>query len=362
MSRSPRARRLARQRAKRQHALSGAPLSVLLLGRTSRNRHGGIGRSAQLIVEALGDAGDVCRLRNVAEPLTDIPSDTDLVWHYGDLDRIEQQIAAAREAGVPILINSTYDDRADRRRWLHDKIEQWDPESLGDVFFAVFSHGAEHDIRNHKIAHRLCAVPKTIDVRGANGVVHPAFEERSGICLGELEKLRRPRLVRGIDVDAAVKALREVVGGPLSVYDQYGTGHTSVPQGVEVTPKMGQRGEFFSYLASHRLFVSLVRHETFAMVPAEAQVVGTPVVYRHMPQSLSQHLGTTGIAFGGADQQLALAELVAVAANLYHDKKRWSAVATAGILNAQARGQRNVGAPLSLALRRVLVRATTRSR
>jgi hypothetical protein len=325
---------------------------VLLVGRTGRNKGGGIARSAQLIVKALESVGDVCRLRSVQEPLTDIPADTDLVWHYGDLTHIDQMVAASREAGVPILINSTLDDRADRRNFMHTQMAGWDPKGRGDVFFAVFSHAAEHDVRLHKLGARLCAVPKTIDIAGDIWSSTHGFDERAGICLGELEKLRRSRLVAGIDVDEAVRALMGACpGARLTVYDQYGTVGTTPPEGVTVVPKMGQRKAFFQWLGEHRLFVSLVRHETFAMVPAEAQAVGLPVLFRHMPQSLSEHLGMTGHCFDSVH------ELVEMAGCLYHSKRHWMKASTASRHNAHARSVGTIGCALSLSLRRLLVRA-----
>jgi hypothetical protein len=331
-----------------------APLAVLLVGRTGRNKGGGIARSAQLIVKALESVGDVCRLRSVQEPLTDIPSDTDLIWHYGDLTHIDQMVAASREAGVPILINSTLDDRSDRRNFMHTQMAGWDPKGRGDVFFAVFSHAAEHDVRLHKLAASLCAVPKTIDIAAA-GDWTVRFGAREGICLGELEKLRRRRLVAGIDVDKAVQALQQACpGATLTVYDQYGTGDTQPPEGVTVVPKMGERKSFYEWLGGHRLFVSMVCHETFAMVPAEAQAVGVPVLFRHMPQSLSEHLGMTGLCFDSVH------ELAEIAGCLYHSQKHWEQASRASHHNAHARSTATVGSALSLSLRRLLARARHR--
>lgn len=349
-------------RSRRQRALARAPsphrpITVLLVGRTTRHSGGGIARSAKLIVQALASVGDTCRLRSVEEPLTDIPSDTDLVWHYGDLTHIDQMVSACREARVPILINSTLDDRYDRRRFMFYQMDTWgDIADPSEVFLAVFSHGGERDPRLRKLSRHLVSVPKTIDIAhaGDQNWSRP-FDSRSGICLGELEKLRRRRLVAGIDVDDAVAALQRVCPGvELTVYDQYGTDATDVPKGVVVRPKattVDNRKEFFDWLGGHRLFVSLVRFETFAMVPAEAQAVGVPVLYRHMPQSLNEHLGMTGARFDTVD------ELAAMAHCLYYAKPHWAKMSYAGYQNANARCATFVGPALSLSLRRLLVRA-----
>lgn len=331
---------------------SADSINVLILGRTGRRSGGGIGRSCKMIADALTEAGDVCRIRSVKSLLTDIPSDTDLIWHYGDITHIDQQVRAAREAGVPMLVNSTYDGLPDRRRQMIEQMNKWSSEDpLSNIFLGVFSHEAENDPRLSKIKGRLMAVPKTINV-GSMSPVCLGWKPRSGICLGEFEKLNRSRLVKGIDVAAAVDEIRRRIPGvKLYAYDQYSTPGTPAIDGVEVV-KLFDKGDvaFRSFLERVRLFVSLVQHETFAMVPAEAQSVGTPVMYRHMSQSLSSHIGFSGVIYDTVD------ELAEMAALLYGNERRWFQMSRSGIDNARARGVRNVAAPLSMALRRLLIR------
>jgi glycosyltransferase involved in cell wall biosynthesis len=322
---------------------------VLLLGRLSQKRsRGGIARSAKMIQSALAGVGDELILREVTEPLIDLPQGTNVIWHYGDWDWVAQHVAAAIEARVPIVINSTYDDRQDRRQWMAAKLDDWDPGNSGFVYLGVFTDEAELDLRMRKMASRLAALPKTVRV----GEAGPSFEERAGICLGEVEKIGRARLVAGIDVQAVVDRLsRELPGVRLTVYNQYGTRGTSVPAGTECAP-YNQHG-FLRWLSQHRLYVSLTRHETFAMVPAEAQSVGTPVLYRYMPQSLSPHIGFTGYRFSDVDE-LALGVTV-----LYSHKAVWNKLSESGRLNALARSHQHVGGALDLALRKVVLRAAT---
>jgi hypothetical protein len=323
-------------------------LRILLLGRTKPNRaRGGIARSAKMIRQALASVGDEVILREVTELLTDIPQGVDVVWHYGDWKWVDQQVAAAVQAGVPIVVNSTYDDHPDRRKWMAERLDEWDPSNSGLVYMGVFTHEAELDVRMSKMAPRIVAIPKTIRCED----VSLPFEKREGICLGEVEKLGRVRLVDGMDVQLAVDRLRrELPGVPLSVYNQYGTRSTKNPVGTKKTPY--QDKGFLEWISRHRLYVSLMRHETFAMVPAEAQSVGTPVLYRYMPQSLGPHLGFTGYRFDTID------ELVLGAIVLYSNKRVWEQFRDAGRLNALARGQQHVGGALDLALRKVVLRAS----
>jgi glycosyltransferase involved in cell wall biosynthesis len=334
--RSGRRRRLEREALTRD---VGRPLRVVLLTRTGRRSSGGIGRSGQLIQAALERLGNKVRVRNVREPLVDIPSDTDLVWHYGDYDLVDEQAAACREAAVPLLINSTYDGTSDRRRWMYDLAERT------GAFLVVFAHSARDDITLHGMRERLVVVPKTI--RCADVLPEAGFEERIGIGLGELEKLRRPRLIRGLDVDEAVEALREALPeAPLYAYDQYATVATVPPAGVEI---VSPGADMLGWLGGLRLCVSLSVHETFSMVPAEAQSVGTPVLYRPMRQGLSEQLGQTALVFETVEQLALQAQLI------YRDAERWQALHDSARHNALARGVDVCHVALDLALRKVVM-------
>lgn len=314
-------------------------MRIILLTRMGRRSQGGIGRSGRMIAQALERLDNRVRLRNVREPLTDIPSDTDLVWHYGDYDLVDDQAAACREAAVPMLINSTYDGTAERRRWMEDLAERT------GAYLAVFAIGVLDDPRLHRIAHRLVAVPKTIRLAEARP---DRLSEREGVVIGELEKICRPRLARGMDVGLAVYALRRALGAKVAIYayDQYGTSATVPPSGVTVC-KPGQG--LLEWIEKRRLYVSLSRCETFSMVPAEAQSVGTPVLYRSMPQGLTEHLGHTAVPFRTAEQLAMLAELV------YHDERYWRELSLSGHQNAMARGFERVGPALDLALRKLVM-------
>lgn len=340
---------MAVSRSRRRRRSLCKPLRLLLLGRLAAKRSkGGIARSAQMIRSALTSVGDDVMLREVTEPLTDLPQGTDVIWHYGDWNWVEQHAAAAIEAKVPIVINSTYDDHRDRRLWMASKLLEWDPAHSGLVYLGVFTHEAEMDVRMRTMASRLVALPKTVRV-GVGNVNRP-FEDRSGICLGELEKVGRARLMGGLDVQEVIDRLaREMPGVKLSFYNQYGTCGTKVPTGAEV--RGYSAAGFLPWLGQHRLFVSLMRHETFSMVPAEAQSVGTPVLYRYMPQSLGPHLGFTGYCYSTVD------ELVMGAVVLYSHQTVWKQLNEAGWANARARGQQHVGGSLDLALRKVVLRA-----
>lgn len=328
-------------------------LHVLFLGRTKRNKGGGVAQSCRNIAAALESVGDVCRVREVAEPLVDVPSDTNLIWQYGDSDRtqyLDQHLEVAREFGVPLVVNSSYDGTPDKRNWMRDEIVRLCGDRPGDMFFALFSHEALRDVRMSKLAPWLVALPKTISAIEPSQSAVLGFQQRAGICVGEVEKLVRKNLVRGIDVAEAVAALRRACpSAELWCYDQYAGGRAAPPAGAKIAARR-QHGPFVSWLGTLRLFVSLVKHETFAMVPSEAQSVGTVVLFRSMPQSLSEYFGFTAAAFETPE------ELGAAAARLYHHRPSWEAFSSVGLQNAASRSGARVGAAISLALRDVIAR------
>jgi hypothetical protein len=293
-----------------------------------------------LIRDALQQAGDEvtllnCNNRHQLEAC-------DLVWLYGDEDNLGHYVNQARIRKVPLLLNSAYDASPARTKAIVEKVKAVDKPGK-TLLLAVFSEQPRHDPALGKLRHRIISIPKTIrPVRGGT-----PFGARSGICLGDAAKtFGRPKLVRGIDPAAAVAALRSALPSvPLYVYGQYGF-DGQLPQGVELA-KPGDN--FVSWLGTMRLFVSLASYETFAMVPTEAQGVGTPVLYRHMPQGLSAHLNHTGVVYSTP------AELGMLASQLYGNRILWDPMSTGGIANAKAHALPQQAPAIHLALRKAIL-------
>jgi len=107
--------------------------------------------------------------------------------------------------------------------------------------------------------------------------------------------------------------------------------------------------DLLTWLGNRKLFISLVVEETYAMVPMEAQSVGTPVLYRHMPQSLTQTIGQSGLMFHDEKDLLHLVDL------LLSDNTLWQAYSRAGLHNLEA--HQHYAAGMDIGLRRVIRRA-----
>ncbi len=216
-----------------------------------------------MIVECLRSVGDEVELRDVRAPLVDVPAGTDVVVVYGDLDGIEDKVRVAVEAraraGVPIVVNAAYDGGGDRAAAMVRCLRRWDPDGTGLVFLSVFSSEAEHDPALREVRRQVVALPKTVRVPTARRHARERLplERRAGICIGELGKLGRRRIIEGIDAGEAVRRLRSAVPeAELFAYDQYGTDGDAeaAPEGVTVLPYRDKG--FLSWLGSLRLFVS----------------------------------------------------------------------------------------------------------
>jgi hypothetical protein len=318
-------------------------MRVLFLGRTRRTdarRGGGIYRSALLNSEALRSTGVEVELANIRIPLTSVPKGTDLVWAYGDMDAIDGVVQACAKASIPLLVNSTYDNTRGRARWLVSSLGAWNAKSPAGVYAAVFSPTVCNDPELVDQRERILCVPKIIRV----GTPGPGYAQRSGVCLGELSKLRNTKLMAGFDLQRMVSLIKKKVSAPLTIYGQYAL--KGAPAGVTVRPR-NARG-FLGWLATARVLVHVTVNETFAMVPAEAQTVGTPVVYRPMPQSLSSYLGVAAVT---ADTEEQVAQAVT---RLYTDGPLWARMHELTLANAAAYGPHKQGPALRLALEKIL--------
>lgn len=312
------------------------PLRILLLGRTRRRIDGGLGRSIRMIRSHLKKVGNHVVLRSCNAPLVTAKG-FDLVWHYGDRAHLDQQYAKSMEEKVPFLVNSEFDNSSSRVSLCQDLAKQ-----KPNIWQVVFTEHARQILRSAGVK-RVVVLPKTIRLmpQTLGGV---SFQDRQGICIGELAKLRRERLVRGISIDEAVAAIRRATDEPIFSYSQYTTDEHVPFEGTETVPKPGD--DMPQFLTHLKLFVSLSSHETFYMVPAEAQTVGTPVLYRSMPQSLTEHIGMTGAVFDTPR------ELELLVSRILSDKKIWLSYSGAGSQSAMARSILHAGAALDMQLRK----------
>lgn len=306
-------------------------LRVLLIGRVGDKwwSKGGVARSAALIEEALRARGDTVTAVAVDEPLGPLDGSTDLAWIYPggpsrpDFALVNRHVELLCSTGIPVLVQCSYDGDPARSAWIREFLQRWP----SNVTASVFSDAATMDTELAAVRRRVMTVPKTLSYFSAAG----SHGDRQGIFLGDVEKLASPTISPGAGawVDALRKALPTV---PLLAVRQYG-GRSTVDGVTELAydRNLGRR------LSGFRFYVSLCTTATFEMVPLEAQATGCPVIYRPMPQSLSEWIGPTGVRVRSPD------ELAGAARRLYLNPGAWQDVSQAGRLNAQSKAVGLIG-------------------
>jgi hypothetical protein len=258
---------------------------------------------------------------------------------------VDTKIAQLRAKGVPVLVNLSYLYLPERSAWIAEKIKSYNADkSLPPVFAAVFAESVVDDSKLQDIRDYICFVPKTIDPAPANR--NPSFWERSGLCFGDSTKLLSERIVGGSLrpwIDAVSNRLPHV---DLYAFKQYSG--AMAHRNLKIVPYMTD--EFGNFLASKRLFININVHLTFEMVACEAMTYGTPVIYRHMPHSLSEYIGPTGIRVRSPE------ELGEMAAWVYNDNTAWEEFHRASIAAGEAFLMKNLNAQLEASLRLCLLR------
>ncbi|MDX0548511.1 FkbM family methyltransferase [Sinorhizobium medicae] len=327
------------------------PLRIGIIGRFNSYKKGGIYKSCNLIANSLRDRGHFVVVHDTHEPLTAVDSTLDLVWIYPgdpmrpDFATVDEKIEQLRAAGVPVLVNLSYLYEPERSKWIAEKLAEYNSRTeLPPVLAAVFAESVIDDPALQPVKDFVVFVPKTIEPTSAEYM--PDFHDREGICFGDSTKLSNKDIIGGSSVEWINAVCRRLPHVNLYAYKQYSGG--AVHKHIQTVPHMTDG--FGNFLAERRLFINLNVHLTFEMVGCEAQSYGTPLIYRHMPHSLSEYIGPTGIRVRSPE------ELGELAAWLYNDESAWREYSRASRQNGAAISYENAHAALEASLRIALVR------
>lgn len=322
------------------------PLSLLIIGRFDNYGKGGIFKSCHLIhkhLSEMGHAVDTIDTQNESFYL--MKENYDLCWIYpGDPERpdfatVEDKIAKLQYKKVPVIVNLSYLYDDGRSSWIKNKLIELNSKGSTPVLGAVFTESAANDPLLKEVRDYICVVPKTILPTPYDDIVE--FRGREGICLGDATKLGNSKIIGGSInpwIDAIHNRLPHV---NLYAYKQY-QGNNPHPK-IKYVPHMKEN--FGSWLAHRRLFICANVHLTFEMVACEAQSYGTPVIYRHMPHSLSEYISATGLATRTPEE---MAEMVAW---LYNDQIAWDKFSKSSIKNSESKNINYLDASLEGYLR-----------
>ncbi|MDQ1297779.1 MAG: hypothetical protein QG558_317, partial [Campylobacterota bacterium] len=320
------------------------------IGRFDTFSKGGIYKSNHLIKSALEELGhSVVSCDSQAEGFLP-PKGADAAIIYPgdpnrpDFEHADQKIKAIRESGIPVLVNLSYNTKRERSAEIVDRILQYNSDQeLPPVYLMTFTDVALSDSALSQISDFIVPMPKTItgDYRLLS---LPEFDEREGIVLGDAAKLCNLDIT-GIDIRPYIAECKKLLPHvKLYAFKQYG-GSENIP-GIEAIPYMKEG--FLDWVAGRRLFVCLNTITTFEMTPTEAQFVGTPVVYRPMPQSLSEYVGRSGVCVTSPQ------EFAQMCAWLYNDKFAWTSYSKLALSNSATNDEESLRIGIETSLRRVV--------
>ena len=334
-------------------------LKILMLGRFDTFTKGGIYKSNHLIKNTLEELGhEVIAFDSQSESF-EIEQNIDVAVIYPgdpnrpDFEHAENKMHLLREKGIPICINISYNTCSSRSAEIVKKIKFYNSKKeLSPVFLMTFSDIALSDLKLSDIQDFIVPLPKTILGDTAKEDEFPSFSDREGIVLGDATKLMN-RDITGGDITPWIAACKKLLPHvKLYVFKQYG-GKFNI-SGVETVPYIKEG--FLDWTSQRRIFVCLNTITTFEMTPTEAQIVGTPVIYRPMPQSLTEYIGRSGISVTSPD------EFAEMCSWLYNDQFAWEAYSNLSLKNAQTNKLENLSIGLETALRKVLFKTKSLKR
>lgn len=242
-----------------------------------------------------------------------------------------------------VLINLSFNMNPERTQYISQRLLKWNSEGGVRVYGFIFAEGVI-DLQLFGVASEyVIALPKSLSFED---VKEPHFDLRDGIFLGDLMKLENEALVGG-DPREWINPLREAMPSDIPLYciRQYG-GKPTLNLPVIQVPF--QKQGFGAWLSRRRLTVNILRNCTYEMVPIEACAVGTPLIYRGMPQSLTEYVGMSGIHINKPH------DLVDAAVQLYFDRDLWYRLSASGKARARSQQQDLLSAVLHIKLSALL--------
>lgn len=343
-------------------------LKILYIGRKNRGYRSGIGKSGKMIVELLKNANsDVIFIDSGDYDLyLRKKYEIDLIWFYDDTAYDNDNIRTIQTLygnQIPILVNSTYNDTYNRANKIIKKINTLNQEQYNNVYFAVFSKEIENSLMFKDYKKYIFSVPKTIRYE-KNRI--PIFSKRKSICLGEYNKFMNSALTDNLNIYQLIRELKEEFKNvnffALRHYD-YDINHKLHPHNAN---KINNENEIkfiennitivdysenlLNWIKDFKIYLSLINKESFSMIPAEAQSVGTVVIYRNMPQSLNSYFYYSAYMWESMD------DLKNAIKTIYYNEDVWNELSKLSILNYQTNCITNLKFVLRLELEKLIIR------
>lgn len=306
-------------------------LNIAIIGRFENFKKGGIHKSNLLIQQYLQNLGhQVTVVDSQAENNTVLDKLFDVCIVYpGDPNRPDypeavKKMDILRNKNVPILLNMSYNSNPVRSKFIVESITAMNADkNKAKVCLMAFAESVKFDPILRPIQKYVVSFPKTIEVDTEN-LVLPSFHEREGIFFGDATKLNNVDITNGKIVNWVSEVRKRLPKTNFYVIKHY-SGEFSIPN-FQFAPFM-DNAQLMQWMSSKRLSICLNQFTTYEMVPVESQSIGTPVVYRSMPQSLNEALGLSAIP---VSEPSIFGEMCAW---LYNDEFAWQEYSNLSLAN-----------------------------
>jgi len=319
--------------------------NILLIGRKNNKIGSGIFYSNNMLNEILTNVGfNVIFLDSLDfETYLNKKYDIDLVFLYDDsvfsCNNIEKIISISKlYYNKPILCNSMYNNTFDRDNTISNNIEYFKKNGLDNINLMVFSKISE-DLLNQKYnTNKFFFLPKTIrclDSKIKN------FNQRKDIFLGDFNKFVDKELNGGIDISEFVFNFKKRFPNiELHAFTHHKLTYRPdikdfdyIKNNINLTTK---KNNLCEYISNYRLYISLIKHETFSMIPLEVQNCGCPIFYRSMKHSLDSYLSNSGYMWDNFSDLLNSIDL------MYFNEKLWTQMSYISVNNFKNNNYKNI--------------------
>lgn len=288
----------------------------------------------------------------------------DIIWFYEDTALTWDHLFKLSELyrhKVPLVFNSMYTYSEDSKKSIIAILNRFHSKGIKNIFAGVFTEEARNSFGKYKPF--VAVLPTTIKLISMKSEL---FKDRSGIMLGEFNKFNNPVLTGGLDIYRFVKKLVKAFPGidlfayrhfklqeahRLHAYNINGiNSHKELDYVQRKVKIIEYTPDLIHTMNTFRAYVSVVTNETFAMVPAEVQASGIPVLYRDMPQSLTPHLYYSGYVWDNTN------DLINALKNIYYDEKIWNTFNRRSLKNYEASCENDLQYLLRFQLDKIIIR------
>lgn len=343
-------------------------VKILYIGRKISHIITGIATSGNMITRLLEEAGchviyiDSQDVDNFLKKKWDI----NVIWYYDD-SRFNIDIIKTLQNiygnNIPILINSVFNNLKEHTKEIINRLNILNSGVLNNVYFGVFTKEIENikDFENHK--NNIFAIPKTII---SHNNVPPTFHERKNICLGEYNKFMNNSLTDNLNIYEIIFNLKKEfkdIDFYAFKHHSYDSSHFLHPRNsnkinnsneidyIENTIKIeGYKKDLIDWLKYFKIYISLNNNETFSMVPAEAQGIGTFVMFRNMPQSLNSYFYYSAYMWESIEDLIKAIKLV------YYNEEVWNELSELSLSNYNTNSIKKLKFILRLQIEKLIIR------